>query len=139
MTMSKDKKNYWKILNEMSRKAESIRKDRIKEAKSEKQAKFWATRRINWILLHEIYDVGEASEFKTVEDWNYLGYTVKLDSRPYVIWGQKTEKDKYFPLVYLFSDLQVLKPQDVRELEELPSEEKELEILTTVNIDDDLI
>lgn len=135
--MSKDT-NYYKSLQELSKEAAARRSEKVKQAKSEKEAKYWATKRINWFLLNEVYDTGEASEFKTCEEWNFDNCTVKRDSRPFVIWGQKTENDKYFPLVFLFSDLQVLFPIDCREVEE-PEEPQENEFATTVDLESDLM
>lgn len=136
--MNKDINNY-KMLQQLSNEAAARRSEKIKNARSEKEAKFWATKRINWFLLNEVYETGEAAEFKTVEEWNREGCTVRRESRPFVIWGQKTEDDKYFPLVFLFSDLQVLFPQDCRETE--PNEEptNEKEISTIENLENDLM
>ena len=136
--MNKDINNY-KILQQLSKEAAAKRTEKINQARSEKEAKFWATKRINWFLLNEVYETGEATEFKTVEEWNREGCTVRRDSRPFVIWGQKTAEDKYFPLVFLFSDLQVLFPQDCREVEPTEEPPTEKEISTIEDLESDLM
>lgn len=113
------------ILKEMSRKADEIRAEKVKKAETEQDKRFWLSRSVNWILLHEIYEVGEATEFKTFEQWKREGATVRRNQKAFVIWGQLVEADEfsYHPLVYLFSDLQVYKPQPTEE----PQAEQEQE------------
>ena len=71
---------------------------------------------INYMLLNYIYKTGDANEFKTFEEWQKEGYGVRKGARAFVTWGKprerKTDKGdvvKYFPITYLFSDLQVYK------------------------------
>jgi len=122
--MSKNNTNR-EILKELSRKAEEIRKQKIEAASIDTEKTMWAKRSINWILLHEIYEVGEAAEFKTFDQWKNEGATVRRNEKAFVIWGQLMEAKEYtfFPLVYLFSDLQVYKPT-IKE-EQQPDENKE--------------
>lgn len=123
------------ILKELSKKAEEIRAQRIKETEDVKEKRRWRRKSVNWILLHEVYEVGEAIEFKTFEQWKQEGATVRRNQKAFVIWGQLVEGDEYsfYPLVYLFSNLQVYKPQ---EKEEKTHEEPENDDFETVNGDD---
>lgn len=132
--MSKVNKSR-EILKELSRKAEEIRAEKIATAETEADKKFWLSRSVNWILLHEVYEVGEASEFKTFEQWKREGATVRRNQKAFVIWGQLVEGDEYsfHPLVYLFSDIQVFKPQPKEP--ELQEQEQEQEF-SPVNGDD---
>jgi hypothetical protein len=125
-------------LSELSRDAESLRDLKTKEAKSDNEALFWATRTINYMLLNHMYETGGATEFNTFNQWKEKGATVKKGSKAYSIWGQpvheqkkekqeegnsELDKYKYFPICYLFSNLQVLtndertKPEEQKEPE----------------------
>ena len=114
--MSKSKRNR-ELLKDLSQKAEEIRVNKIEEAKTETVKNQWRKRSVNWLLLHEVYEVGEATEFKTFEQWKLEGATVRRNQKAFIIWGQLIEEDDYsfFPLVYLFSDLQVYKPKPKEE------------------------
>ena len=122
--MSKVNKSR-EILKEMSRKADEIRAKKVATAETEADKKFWLNRSVNWILLHEIYEVGEATEFKPFEQWKREGATVRRNQKAFVILGQLVEADEFsfHPLVYLFSNLQVYKPQH-KEQEQPEPEQK---------------
>ena len=71
---------------------------------------------INYMLLNYIYKTGNANEFNTFEDWQNEGYVVRKGAKAFVAWGKPKEKKtdrgdvlKYYPITYLFSDLQVYK------------------------------
>jgi hypothetical protein len=119
------------LLSELSRRAEQLRDQRTNEAQTENEAIFWATRTINYMLLHHIYDIDEATEFKTFNEWKREGATIVKGSKAFTIWGQpreashkqkeepkppagETPEDVYsfFPLCFLFSDKQVTRPED---------------------------
>lgn len=126
-------------LSELSRDAESLRELKTKEAKSDNEALFWATRTINYMLLNYIYETGGATEFNTFKQWKDKGATVIKGSKAFAIWGQpvhkqRTEKEqetsenseldkyKYFPICYLFSNLQVTTKENRTEKKEPENE-----------------
>ena len=132
--MSKSKRNR-ELLKDLSQKAEDIRTAKIEASESEADKNRWRNRSVNWLLLHEVYEIGEASEFKTFEQWKQEGATVRRNQKAFIIWGQLVETDEYsfFPLVYLFSDLQIYKPRP-KEIEDQP--EPQSEQWQTVNGDE---
>lgn len=153
--MSEDKKkepNPKRVeLARLSDFAEELREQKVNEAESEQEALFWASRTINYMLLHCIYDTKEATEFNTFNQWKTQNATVKKGEKAFLIWGQpvrkfekpedappeqeETEKYKFFPLCYLFSDKQVRFAEDYREKEssEAPEQPQEYE---PINLDE---
>lgn len=126
-------------LSELSRDAESLRELKTKEAKSDNEALFWATRTINYMLLNHMYETGGATEFNTFNQWKEKGATVIKGSKAFAIWGQplheqkkekqeegnsELDKYKYFPICYLFSNLQVTTKESRTETKE-PEDEQE--------------
>ena len=128
-------------LSELSRDAESLRELKTKEAKSDNEALFWATRTINYMLLNYIYETGGATEFNTFKQWKDKGATVIKGSKAFAIWGQPVHKQrtgkeqetsenseldkyKYFPICYLFSNIQVTTKESRTETKE-PEDEQE--------------
>lgn len=74
---------------------------------------------INYMLLNYIYNTGDATDFKTFQEWGAEGYGVRRGAKAFVAWDKpQTQRDrdgksfKYFPVKYLFSDLQVYKMKD---------------------------
>jgi hypothetical protein len=110
-----------KDLKRLSNEALKLRTEKIESAKSEDLKTFWRTRSINYILIHQIYNLNGEGEFKTFEEWTKEGYTIIKGSSAFVIWGQpvevvkKFEKIRYCPLKYLFSDKQVYRYQESQE------------------------
>ncbi len=106
------------LLKSISRKAKQIRDCKAKNAKSDREALYWASRTINEILIDVLYKKNGAEEFKTFNEWRKNGKTVKKGEKALIIWGQprtKTQEIKgeevdeysFFPMCYLFSDKQV--------------------------------
>lgn len=72
--------------------------------------------------LKAIYTAQGHSDLKTFEDWAKSGYRIRQGAKAIYIWGKQTQKtikedDKekeinYFPLVALFSNSQVYKPEN---------------------------
>lgn len=128
------------ILSELSRNAEKLRDQRANEAESVNEAIFWETRTINYMLINHMYETNGATEFNTFKQWKEKGATIIKGSKAFAIWGQPvheqkkkeekkeeaTEEDKYkyFPICYLFSNLQVITQQD-RQAQTEPTEEAE--------------
>lgn len=80
---------------------------------------------INYMLLNYIYKTGDANVFKTFEEWNNEGYGVRKGAKAFVAWGKPRERKtdrgevvKYYPITYLFSDLQVYSKGDVSVIRE---------------------
>jgi hypothetical protein len=77
--------------------------------------------RINEAIIEAIYKKQdpEISEFKTFGQWKQEGKTIKKGSKAFVVWGQpkkvpqveeatnEPKEFKYWPLCYLFSNMQV--------------------------------
>lgn len=140
-------------LIQLSDKAEAFRDRMIADSRNKTEAKFWATRTINYILTHHFYNTKGATEFHTFNKWKELGATIMKGEKAFTIWGQPvqpvvaaepeqeseaTDKEpdryKFFPLCYLFSNLQVKLPEDVRdvtkEAQDMP------EVFETVDLDE---
>jgi hypothetical protein len=82
---------------------------------------------INEAIIETVYRKDGHEEFNTLPQWNKKGYRVKRGSRAFVVWGspkevnkdqqaepgreapenEEDEKDNFWPLCYLFSNLQV--------------------------------
>ncbi|HRZ97719.1 MAG TPA: hypothetical protein P5084_09185 [Paludibacter sp.] len=72
--------------------------------------------------LKAIYSAQGHEVLKTFEQWTSAGYRVKQGAKALYLWGKQTartiteegeEKEiKFFPLVALFSDLQVYNPDN---------------------------
>lgn len=75
--------------------------------------------------LLQLYDKeqGETCEYNTFHQWKEQGYTILKGARAFCVWGQprnasqtpegteEPEEYKYWPICYLFSELQVIKPE----------------------------
>ncbi len=72
--------------------------------------------------LISMYKNHKEIDFKTFEQWKNAGYSIKQGEKAVYIWGKQLKKTitedgeekeiKFFPLVALFSDLQVYKPEN---------------------------
>lgn len=74
---------------------------------------------INYMLLNYLYDTNDANEFKTFAEWKAEGYSIRKGAKAFTAWGKPKEKKnengevtKFFPITYLFSNLQVYKKED---------------------------
>ena len=75
--------------------------------------------------LIELYKMDGHSEFKTFKQWKDAGFSITKGSKAFLVWGspreithpdpeQNDDEFKYFPLCYLFSDMQVEKMKEGR-------------------------
>lgn len=78
--------------------------------------------------LIQIYDKnqGEDCEYNTFNQWKQKGYTINKGVKAFHVWGQprqvsqvpegaqEPEEYKYWPICYLFSNLQVTRPEPVK-------------------------
>ena len=140
------------VLSELSRDAEKLRTQKIKEAKSLGEALFWGKKTINYMLLNYMYQTNGATEFNTFKQWKEKGATILKGAKAFAIWGQpvheqkkkedkkeeETQEDKYkyFPICYLFSNLQVTTQQErqtqsenTEETRDVPEEKMEALII----------
>ncbi len=71
---------------------------------------------INQAIINTFYKVDGHETFKTFEQWKKEGKFVQKGSKAFVVWGSKIErqtedddeeKSSYWPVCYLFSNLQV--------------------------------
>lgn len=94
--------------------------------------------------LREIYEEENPDivEFNTFNQWKKQGYTILKGSKAYLFWGQprkveqapegeeEPQEFKFYPLAYLFSNLQVIKPTpENKQTAIAPQTEPELEDL----------
>ena len=89
---------------------------------------------INEALIDCFYKQDGHEEFNTLPQWNKKGYRIKRGSRAFVVWGSPKEmskeqqaeqqaaesegdeeKENFWPLCYLFSNLQVEPAQERKE------------------------
>jgi antirestriction protein ArdC len=74
---------------------------------------------VNEALIQEIYAINGNKVFKTYEQWKQEGKQVKKGEKAYLVWGKPKgakeeeespadeEKETFFPICFLFSNLQV--------------------------------
>lgn len=77
---------------------------------------------INEAIIKEVYDPNGELEFKTYDQWKSEGKQVRKGEKAFLVWGkpksaqeqkeqepqeQEEETDKFYPLCFLFSNLQV--------------------------------
>lgn len=113
-----------KKLMQMSAEAKEAREGKINNARTNSEAIYWASRPLNFFIVELFYKGKVGNEFKTFPEWKKEGKRVKKGAKGLPVWGrpvgdQKAEKTgetspetddlKYFPLSYIFSDLQVEK------------------------------
>ncbi len=111
------------VLGQYSAMARDLKKKWINEAMEEGQnAKALQINALtlNSIIIDRFYKKDGHEDFRTFGEWKQSGFKVKKGSRGFIIWGrpignQKAEKGEeasdedysYFPVCYLFSNLQV--------------------------------
>lgn len=111
----------------LSVQAKKLRQQKIDNAKTTEEAAFWASRTVNYMLLHHIYTESAAVRFETFQGWKAEGATIRKGAKATVIWGQprqgiaKVEQAEanpntepteettaaeyeFFPLCFLFSE-----------------------------------
>lgn len=121
-----------KVLSSISRKARLLR-----ELKPE-----FEDCTINEILMATIYNPSGELEFKKFREWKAEGYTIKKGEKGFMLWAQplKAQKEEseaptepqneadensdFFPVCYLFSNEQVIKPQPK---EKLPQPQRQVQ------------
>lgn len=148
------------MLIQLSQQADELRKHNISNAETEQEAEFWQMCTINYILLHYIYNTEGATEFNTFNQWKERSATIKKGVKAFVIWGQpikasktgeQTEptskqapegedqlaiKYKYWPMCYLFSDKQVVLPDErIAEAPTIEQEATEEETAEPIDLD----
>lgn len=122
----------------ISRQASDFREAKIKSASSVKEADFWESQTINSIILKYFYDTDGATEFNTFHQWKEKGATIIKGEKAFAIWGQplypstRTDQQqpgvesqsettseqeqerryRLWPMCFLFSDRQVILPED---------------------------
>lgn len=115
-------------LIELSIKARAYREDQLKKAETEQQLLYWSAIRINDIIAEWYRQQSGAKIFKTFAQWKANGYNIIKGSKAFILWSKKksvtkqSESDnnteptetayEFFPVAYLFSDLQVDKVKE---------------------------
>lgn len=148
-------------LIKMSQAAKELRENMTEGATTDNEALYWASRTVNFMLLHHMYETGGATEFNTFRQWKEKGATIKKGETAFLIWGQPIARQQaekaeakgepepddsdfdYFPLCYLFSDKQVITAEELekektkKQEEQRKREEKALKLanLQTVELD----
>ncbi len=105
----------------LSVEARTLREQRIKEASTERDLLYWSSIRINDIIADRYRKESGANVFKSFQQWQREGFRVRKGEKAYVLWSKKRNVTKsageneepneisykFFPIAYLFSDLQV--------------------------------
>jgi len=104
------------VLKSISKKARLLRENRPEFEGST----------INEILMAVLYNRHGDREFKKFREWKEEGFTIKKGEKGFMLWaqplselkkqeGQETdpedEENSFFPVCYLFSNEQVIKPE----------------------------
>lgn len=104
----------------------------MNNANTEQQLLYWSAIRINDIIADWYRKESGATVFKTFAQWKTDGFNIKKGSKAFILWsrkrtatkGEETTSDntgasenkgisyEFFPISYLFSDLQVEKTQE---------------------------
>ena len=119
-------------LIELSIKARAYREEQLNNANTEQQLLYWSAIRINDIIAEWYRKESGATVFKTFAQWKTDGFNIKKGSKAFILCsrkrtatkGEETTSDntgasenkgisyEFFPISYLFSDLQVEKTQE---------------------------
>ena len=123
-------------LIQLSLQAFEMRESLMLSAKNEKEFEFWENCTINYMLLHHVYKNKGATKFNSFNQWKEEKATIIKGETAFVIWGQPikgikkgeqngstpnqlpdlkqqlSEKYMYWPMCYLFSNMQVILPQE---------------------------
>lgn len=101
----------------ISQKAKTIRANQLKKAKTEIDILYWYSVTINEVIINYFYKKNGNTIFKTFKDWKKEGKQIVKGQKGFEVWGKprKTNQEKdentdeysFFPLAYLFSELQV--------------------------------
>lgn len=114
------------VLIQLSVRARSYREEQLHKAETEKELLYWSSVRINDIIAQWYRDESGATTFKTFKQWKESGFSIKKGSKAFILWAKKRKASKqgeqlqqgeepsienyeFFPIAYLFSDLQVEK------------------------------
>ena len=114
------KKEKRSELIKLSIEAKEIKKANIANAVSLNESLYWASRTVNFMLMKLFYNPDNSLVFKKFNEWKAEGKTIIKGSKSIAVWAQplaKLKKDnaeettedemQYFPMCYLFSNLQV--------------------------------
>ncbi len=122
-------------LKELSIKARAHRENMVGKALAAgnlQEVERWTMAKVNDIIADWYRDSTGATEFKTFRQWLTAGFAVQRGSKAFVLWSRKrnakkeVQSDKgepeeqeydFFPIAYLFSNLQV-EPRNTRPHEE---------------------
>lgn len=92
------------------------------------------------LLLYD-KEQGQTCDYNTFNQWKEKGFTILKGARAFCVWGQprnasqtpegseEPEEYKYWPICYLFSDLQVTKPEQSETRPEPEQEPEPAEVL----------
>ena len=115
-------------LAELSHYARTLKEEKLLLGASAEDFLWWEAARVNDIVLRIYQERTGCKVFNTFEQWKKEGYHIKKGSKAFVLWSRKIEakkgkearaqeaqqaeagedgKYKFFPLAYLFSELQV--------------------------------
>ena len=109
-----------------SREARKIKEELIEERLGSRFAVRLRTLSLNYFILKHVYRTQgvKAEVFKTFEEWNNEGASVKKGAKAFPIWGQPfyifvdcenpddgVVKKKIYPISYVFSNLQVVQAE----------------------------
>ena len=121
------------VLSSISRKARVLRDNRPELAEMT----------INQILMRTVYNPSGELEFKKFREWKAEGYTIKKGEKGFMLWAQPLselkkqqgdtpeaeaepdeDENSFFPVCYLFSNEQVIKPEPKAHTQAKPQADK---------------
>jgi hypothetical protein len=143
------------ILIVMSEKARDLRKKNIDECMKKGDlngALWWTSMRVNDIIAGWYREKTGANDFKTFAQWKSEGYSIRKGEHAFLLWGKKQTAERknpdndndnddnqieghqyrFFPVAYLFSDLQVIrKEQETKEVVQIAEIQEVTQIAET--------
>jgi len=99
-----------------------LRDEGVANAKTQDEALYWASLRINDLIMLQYCEKAGTDDFRTFSSWHEAGFKIKKGERGWIIWaqkrsapvpGQEPKEDemvaeyKFFPTCYLFNENQV--------------------------------
>lgn len=106
-------------LKDLSSRAKAIREELLKKCKTPQEVAELEAMSINDLIVKYIYQDEKNQIFNTFKGWIKNGFSVRKGEKAFLLWGrkkqtvedakgeEKTEELEFFPVTYVFSNLQV--------------------------------
>jgi len=66
-----------------------LRNEGVANAKTEEEALFWSSLRINDLIMLQYQKRAGTEDFRTFSSWHEAGFKIKRGEKGWIIWGQK--------------------------------------------------